>query len=108
MRGQWKSPQRGVATAPGKPKKPYYVTTPIFYVNAGKLHNCYGLSLANDWVYLAPHVGHMYTMIIADILKRWQVLLGNTDAQLLTGTDEHGMKVRGRSSARGIVVDSCD
>lgn len=35
----------------------------------------------------------MYTMVIADILKRWQVLLGNTDAQLLTGTDEHGMKV---------------
>jgi methionyl-tRNA synthetase len=34
-------------------------------------------------------------MVIADILKRWQVLLGNTDAQLLTGTDEHGMKVQG-------------
>lgn len=32
-------------------------------------------------------------MVIADIMKRWQVLLGNTDAQLLTGTDEHGMKV---------------
>ena len=42
---------------------------------------------------LAPHVGHMYTMVIADILKRWQILLGNTDAELLTGTDEHGMKV---------------
>lgn len=33
-------------------------------------------------------------MVIADIMKRWQVLLGNTDAQLLTGTDEHGMKVQ--------------
>jgi len=43
---------------------------------------------------LAPHVGHLYTMVIADILKRWQVLLGNNDAQLLTGTDEHGMKVQ--------------
>lgn len=32
-------------------------------------------------------------MVIADILKRWRVLLGETDAQLLTGTDEHGMKV---------------
>lgn len=41
----------------------------------------------------APHVGHLYTMVIADVLKRWQVLLGNRDAQLLTGTDEHGMKV---------------
>lgn len=32
-------------------------------------------------------------MIIADVLKRWQLLLGENDAQLLTGTDEHGMKV---------------
>ena len=32
-------------------------------------------------------------MVIADIIKRWQVLLGN-DAHLLTGTDEHGMKVK--------------
>lgn len=32
-------------------------------------------------------------MILADTLKRWQLLLGNIDAQLLTGTDEHGMKV---------------
>jgi methionyl-tRNA synthetase len=32
-------------------------------------------------------------MVIADIIKRWQVLLGN-DARLLTGTDEHGMKVK--------------
>ena len=42
---------------------------------------------------LAPHVGHLYSMVVADTLKRWQVLLGNEDAQLLTGTDEHGMKV---------------
>jgi methionyl-tRNA synthetase len=41
----------------------------------------------------APHVGHFYTMVITDILKRWRVLLGDKDAQLLTGTDEHGMKV---------------
>lgn len=33
-------------------------------------------------------------MIIADVLKRWKVLLGETDARLLTGTDEHGMKVQ--------------
>lgn len=32
-------------------------------------------------------------MVVADTLKRWQVLLGNEDAQFLTGTDEHGMKV---------------
>jgi methionyl-tRNA synthetase len=55
-------------------EKPYYVTTPIFYVNA------------------APHVGHLYTMVLSDIIKRWQVLK-ERNALLLTGTDEHGMKV---------------
>ncbi|KAI1414590.1 tRNA synthetases class I (M)-domain-containing protein [Hypoxylon sp. FL1857] len=55
--------------------KPYYVTTPIFYVNA------------------SPHVGHLYSMLIADVLKRWQVLKGRP-AILSTGTDEHGMKVQ--------------
>lgn len=56
-------------------EKPYYVTTPIFYVNA------------------APHVGHLYTMVLADVLKRWQVLAGKR-AVLSTGTDEHGLKVQ--------------
>ncbi|KAJ9143715.1 Methionyl-tRNA synthetase [Pleurostoma richardsiae] len=56
-------------------KKPYYVTTPIFYVNA------------------SPHIGHMYSMVLADVLKRWQTLKGKK-ALLLTGTDEHGMKVQ--------------
>lgn len=41
----------------------------------------------------APHVGHLYSMLIADILKRWQVLKGK-QAILSTGTDEHGMKVQ--------------
>ncbi|KAJ5934802.1 hypothetical protein N7466_004349 [Penicillium verhagenii] len=91
--------QRGVATTPtltptptpGNSKKPYYVTTPIFYVNA------------------APHVGHFYTMVIADILKRWQVLLGNTDAQLLTGTDEHGMKIQQAALQAGMDTQAfCD
>jgi methionyl-tRNA synthetase len=58
-----------------KDAKPYYVTTPIFYVNA------------------SPHVGHLYSMLIADVLKRWQVLKGR-EAYLSTGTDEHGMKIQ--------------
>jgi len=55
--------------------KPYYATTPIFYVNA------------------APHVGHMYTMLLTDVLKRWQEVKGRK-AILCTGTDEHGMKIQ--------------
>lgn len=61
-------------TVSAKPK-PFYVTTPIFYVNA------------------APHVGHLYSMVMADIVKRHAELKGR-EAVLLTGTDEHGMKVQ--------------
>ncbi|KAE8147685.1 tRNA synthetases class I (M)-domain-containing protein [Aspergillus avenaceus] len=82
-------PRRFATAAPTK--KPYYVTTPIFYVNA------------------APHVGHLYTMIIADILKRWRTLCGDTDAQLLTGTDEHGMKIQQAALAAGMDTQAfCD
>lgn len=59
----------------GEQQKPYYITTPIFYVNA------------------APHVGHLYTMVLTDVIKRWQQLKGRT-AILCTGTDEHGIKVQ--------------
>ncbi|KAG8533131.1 uncharacterized protein KY384_001914 [Bacidia gigantensis] len=58
-----------------KSEKPYYVTSPIFYVNA------------------APHVGHLYTLVLADVLKRWHALLGKKSI-LCTGTDEHGMKIQ--------------
>lgn len=69
-------PRRTAATnAIRDQTKPYYVTTPIFYVNA------------------APHVGHMYTMLLTDVLKRWQSLKGK-EALLCTGTDEHGMKIQ--------------
>lgn len=52
----------------------FYVTTPIYYVNA------------------RPHLGHAYTTIIADTLKRFYRLIG-VDARMLTGTDEHGDKI---------------
>jgi tRNA synthetase class I (M) len=54
--------------------KPFYVTSPIFYVNA------------------APHIGHLYSMLLADIFKRWAHIRGNK-ALLSIGTDEHGLKV---------------
>ncbi len=52
----------------------FYVTTPIYYVNG------------------APHIGHAYTTIAADVLARWMRLEGR-DVFFLTGTDEHGQKV---------------
>ncbi len=53
---------------------PYYITTPIYYVND------------------VPHIGHAYTTIAADVAARWQRLNGR-DVRFLTGTDEHGQKV---------------
>ncbi len=58
-----------------KPK--YYITTPIYYVNG------------------APHIGHAYTSIAADVMARFKRLDGY-DVFFLTGTDEHGQKVSRR------------
>ncbi|MFV3076938.1 methionine--tRNA ligase [Niveispirillum fermenti] len=57
----------------GRP--PYYITTPIYYVND------------------APHVGHAYTTIACDVMARFKRLDG-FDVKFLTGTDEHGQKVQ--------------
>jgi methionyl-tRNA synthetase len=61
----------------------FYVTTPIYYVNA------------------APHIGHAYTTIVADVITRYQRLAG-ADTFFLTGTDEHGDKVMRAAAAKGI------
>ena len=56
---------------------PYFITTPIFYVNA------------------APHLGHLYTAVIADAAHRFYQLTEPNQATLFsTGTDEHGLKVQ--------------
>ncbi len=52
----------------------YYLTTPIYYVNA------------------APHIGHAYTTIVADLIKRFKTMQGYR-AVLTTGSDEHGVNV---------------
>ncbi|EWG42796.1 methionyl-tRNA synthetase [Fusarium verticillioides 7600] len=41
----------------------------------------------------APHIGHLYTMVLADVIKRWKQISGH-EAYLATGTDEHGMKIQ--------------
>ena len=62
---------------------PFYVTTPIYYVND------------------APHIGHAYTTVAADVLARWRRLWGD-DVVFLTGTDEHGLKVQRAAEERGV------
>ncbi len=54
--------------------KPFYLTTPLYYVND------------------VPHIGHAYTTIAADVLARWKRLSGEK-VFFLTGTDEHGAKI---------------
>ncbi|EED15227.1 methionyl-tRNA synthetase, putative [Talaromyces stipitatus ATCC 10500] len=72
-------------------QKPFYVTTPIFYVNA------------------APHVGHLYSMVLGDVIKRWEQLKGNKDAIFLTGTDEHGIKIQQAAQEAGMDTQAfCD
>ncbi len=70
--------------------KKFYVTTPIYYVNA------------------RAHIGHAYTTIVADVLARRHRLLGE-DTFFLTGTDEHGQKVANAAAAAGkSPQDWCD
>lgn len=60
----------------------FYVTTPIYYVND------------------VPHLGTAYTTIVTDALKRFHRLLGD-ETFMLTGTDEHGLKIEREAKAQG-------
>jgi len=63
---------------PGK----FYITTPIYYVNA------------------RPHIGHTYTTVVCDTVARRQRMMG-CDTWFLTGTDEHGQKIERSATAAG-------
>ncbi len=60
----------------------FYITTPIYYVNA------------------KPHIGHAYTTIAADVLARFHKLQGE-EVFFLTGTDEHGLKIQKEAEKAG-------
>jgi methionyl-tRNA synthetase len=62
--------------------KKFYITTPIYYVNA------------------RPHIGHTYTTIACDTIARRQRMLG-VPTYFLTGTDEHGQKIERAAQAAG-------
>ena len=64
-------------------KKPYYVTTPIYYPSDNF------------------HIGHCYTTVIADALARYKKLQGY-DVYFLTGSDEHGQKIEDRAKKAGV------
>jgi methionyl-tRNA synthetase len=66
---------------PGKPK--FYLTTPIYYTN--------GL----------PHIGHTYTTVVADVIRRYKRMRGY-EVVMTTGTDEHGVNVERAAKRAGI------
>lgn len=62
--------------------KPFYITTPLYYVND------------------EPHIGHAYTTVVADVLSRYHRLFGN-EVLFLTGVDEHGQKIEQAAKKAG-------
>lgn len=57
---------------------------------------------------LAPHIGHLYCMVLADVIKRWQQIRGK-ETYLCTGTDEHGMKIQRAAAKEGVdTKEFCD
>jgi len=66
-----------------EPREKFYLTTPIYYVNA------------------RPHLGHTYTTVVADAIARYKRMRG-FDVVLLSGTDEHGQKVARSAKAASI------
>jgi len=66
------------------------VTTPIFYVNG------------------SPHIGHLYTILLADAIASWKRFLGY-NVKFMTGTDEHGIKIQKRAEAENMTPQElCD
>ena len=65
-----------------KGSQKFYITTPIYYVNA------------------RPHIGHAYTTLVCDAIARRKRMLG-FDTYFLTGTDEHGQKIERSALAAG-------
>lgn len=63
--------------------KSFYITTPIYYVNA------------------SPHIGHAYTTIVADVLARYHRMIGDKTF-FVTGTDEHGDKIAEAAQKVGV------
>src|SRR5215468_5844937 len=64
-------------------KEKFYLTTPIYYTN--------GL----------PHIGHTYTTVVADVVRRFKRMRGY-EVVMTTGTDEHGVNVERAAKKAGI------
>src|ERR1700732_4751668 len=77
-----KRPRRSSMAKPDSSASRFYLTTPIYYVNA------------------RPHLGHAYSTIVCDAIARRKRALG-IDTWFLTGTDEHGQKIERSAKLAG-------
>ena len=66
--------------------KTFYATTPIYYVND------------------LPHIGHIYSTVVTDVITRFHRLVGEK-TWFLTGTDEHGQNIEKAAAAQGVDAD---
>ncbi len=64
-------------------KKPFYITTPIYYPSGN------------------PHIGHCYTTVACDSIARYRRMQGR-EVMFLTGTDEHGLKIEQKAAEKGV------
>ena len=64
-------------------KKPFYITTPIYYPSGN------------------PHIGHCYTTVACDSIASYRRMQGY-DVMFLTGTDEHGLKIEQKAAEKGV------
>ena len=70
-------------------KKPFYITTPIYYPSGN------------------PHIGHCYTTVACDSIARYRRMQGY-DVMFLTGTDEHGLKIEQKAAEKGVTPKEYD
>lgn len=84
--------------------KPYYVTTPIFYPNAGERRVLHELPVSRCSLNsTAPHIGHLHSLVVADIFARHAKLVDpGRPVRFVTGTDEHGLKLQNAAKAKGM------
>lgn len=74
--------KRHISSNVTQDEKNFFITTPIFYVNA------------------SPHIGHLYSAVVADCQSRYKQLRG-FKTKFSTGTDEHGLKIQQAAEAAG-------
>lgn len=90
----------------------FMITTPIYYANAGEQHfeDLAESKISANHLILAPHLGHLYSSVIADTINRFQLLTSCPNTNIFsTGTDEHGIKVLQAAQSRNAPVSTyCD